>query len=594
MHLALLILQSELRHGQGPTKKERPRITLLSLCAMHFKLKQTHGRWQRPFEMTDLHGKSSTTLLCNTALSATSTRLISIPLVRIAARRTACGRAISQPPHALLLRMSHNKSPGAPIHRRLDYETIRSVGALPACLVLRYMDKGARMLGIKLCYYHPRIFIYWEDPPMSGRSALLGEHSLATPYGATAPANRRPNFAPSESESSSMPEVDTRTAPSHRSRKNLDIRSDSSSAKHVLVYKQCDSSSASFFTPALSTHLIHPTMSSNIQKVLVTGASGFLGSVIVDELLAAGYKVRGTARSGKAPRVQAAYASFGDRVEIVVVEDLATSDLSHALKGVDALIHVGSPLAGKATPEVLIKSAVDGTLRVLDAALNAGVTKVVVTASIMSLASPARIHSSAVIGASAAGEMDLYGVSKTLAEKALWKFASEHPELDVATVHPGYLFGAPGRGQVLDKPADGTNLCIYQLINGSAGRPVPEQTPAAATHVRDAALLHVLTLKASPTPALKPKRIVAVGPDGHFTWVEAVQWLSETRPELRPRLPTVTGKEKHNLDEWCRWDASSAKEIVGLERFRGWKEMVGDAIDGILQKEKELGIVVVQ
>ncbi|KAA1470844.1 NAD(P)-binding protein [Dentipellis sp. KUC8613] len=353
-------------------------------------------------------------------------------------------------------------------------------------------------------------------------------------------------------------------------------------------------------------------MSSNIEKVLVTGASGFLGSVIIDELLAAGYKVRGTARSGKAPRVQAAYASFGDRFEIVVVDDLATSDLSHALAGVDALIHVGSPLAGKATPEVLIKayteneqSAVDGTLRVLEAALKAGVTKIVVTASIMSLASPARIHSSAIIGASdwcddtleraaAAGDMDLYGVSKTLAEKALWKFASEHPELDVATIHPGYLFGAPGRGQVLDQPADGTNGFIYQLISGPAGRPVPEQTPAAATHVRDAALLHVLALKAAPSPASKPKRIVAVGPDGHFTWVEAVQWLYETRPELRSRLPTVTGKETHSLDDWCRWDASSAKDIAGLEKFRGWKEMVGDAIDGILKKEKELGVVIVQ
>ncbi|TFY64343.1 hypothetical protein EVG20_g5978 [Dentipellis fragilis] len=382
-------------------------------------------------------------------------------------------------------------------------------------------------------------------------------------------------------------------------------------------------------------------MSSNIQTVLVTGVSGFLGSVVVDELLAAGYKVRGTARSAKAPRVQAAYASFGDRFQIVVVDDLATDDLTEAFKGhyirytatsfthivwtagVDALIHVGSPLAGKAPTNILIKSAVDGTLHAVDAALKAGVKKIVVTASVLSLASPAQIHSNITIGASsqynthllitdcrtdevwhlidwsneteesaaAAGPLEIYGLGKTLAEKALRDFAAKHPQLDVATVHPGFLYGPPGHGQVLDKPVDGTNGYVYQLISGPAGRPVPGQGLPAATHVRDAALLHVLALKAAPSPASKPKRIVAVGPEDTFTWLQAVQWLYEARPELRARLPTVTGKETHNLEEWSKWDSSSAKEIVGLEKFRGWKEMVGDTIDAAVKKEKELGVV---
>ncbi|TFY56927.1 hypothetical protein EVG20_g8742 [Dentipellis fragilis] len=343
-------------------------------------------------------------------------------------------------------------------------------------------------------------------------------------------------------------------------------------------------------------------MSSNIQTVLVTGVSGFLGSVVVDELLAAGYKVRGTARSAKAPRVQAAYASFGDRFQIAVVDDLTTSDLSEAFKGVDALIHVGSPLAGKAPQSTLIKGAIDGTLHVLNAALKAGVTKIVVTGSIFSLASPAQIHTPATFGAfdwstetdesaAAAGLLAIYGFGKKLAEKALWEFAAAHPELDVTAIHPGFLYGPPGHGQVIDKPVDGTNGYVYQLINGPAGRPVPGQGLPAATHVRDAALLHVLALKAAPSPASKPKRIVAVGPDGSFTWLQAVQWLYEARPELRARLPKVTGEEKHTLDEWSRWDVSSTKEILGFENFRDWKEIVGDTIDAAVQREKKLGVV---
>ncbi|KAA1470846.1 NAD-P-binding protein [Dentipellis sp. KUC8613] len=347
-------------------------------------------------------------------------------------------------------------------------------------------------------------------------------------------------------------------------------------------------------------------MVSNIQSVLVTGASGFLGSNIVDELLADGYTVRGTARSAKAPRVKAAYASFGDRFDIAVVDDLATSDLSAAFKGIDALIHVGSPLANKATPEVLMKSAVDGTLRVLNAALEAGITKIVVTASIISLASPARMHTPVTIGpsdwsddtlekATTGGPLAIYGVSKTLAEKALWHFAAAHPHLDVATVHPGFLYGKPGHGQVLDAPADGTNTIIYQLISGPAGRPAPvARGGPASTHILDAARLHVLALKAAPSSPEKPKRIVAVGPDSRFTQLQAVKWLYETRPELRPRLPDVNSEEMQDLDEWCRWDVSGAKEILGFEKFRDWKETVGDAIDGFLQKEKELGVMPLQ
>lgn len=69
--------------------------------------------------------------------------------------------------------------------------------------------------------------------------------------------------------------------------------------------------------------------------VLVTGISGFLGAHVVNELLIAGYRVRGTARSGKLALVREAYADspHKDRFEVVEVNDLVHGDFTEALKG---------------------------------------------------------------------------------------------------------------------------------------------------------------------------------------------------------------------------------------------------------------------
>ena len=86
----------------------------------------------------------------------------------------------------------------------------------------------------------------------------------------------------------------------------------------------------------------------------VTGASGFIGSHVVDELLRQGYSVRGYAyilsmnttqytyrlmtvvsavRSHNVARISKSYESFGDRFTTTVIDDIATSDVSQAVTG---------------------------------------------------------------------------------------------------------------------------------------------------------------------------------------------------------------------------------------------------------------------
>jgi nucleoside-diphosphate-sugar epimerase len=80
-------------------------------------------------------------------------------------------------------------------------------------------------------------------------------------------------------------------------------------------------------------------------KVLVTGANGYLAIWIVKKYLEAGYSVRGTVRSlSKSAFLRDRFSDYGDRFELVVVEDIVQDGaFDEAVKGVDAIAHTASP-----------------------------------------------------------------------------------------------------------------------------------------------------------------------------------------------------------------------------------------------------------
>ncbi|EIM81632.1 NAD-P-binding protein [Stereum hirsutum FP-91666 SS1] len=373
------------------------------------------------------------------------------------------------------------------------------------------------------------------------------------------------------------------------------------------LYKVQESCSA-FELPSRITPLFIYTSPWSNMFVLVTGASGFVGSHVVDHLLDAGHKVRGTSRAGKASRVRDAYKSYGDQFELVVVDDFATSDLSGALQGVDAVIHVASPLPGATSVEVILTSAVSGTIRVMDAIAEAGVNKVIVTSSVSSLFDLDYLWTDRVFGekdwSSATREdalkpgvhpLTIYAVSKTLSEKAIRDFETKHPDMDIATIHPSYIYGPAGRGQIIDVPADGTNSFVYELIKPkSSPRPPlpPPQSMLTPTfvHISDVACAHVLLLSVPPFPAGECKRIVLK--DGFIHWKDATEYLEKTRPELEHRLYEIP--EGYQTETCVSFDGSSAESVLGMKEgeYKGWKETLDDTINDILEREKRLGIVV--
>ncbi|EIM84838.1 NAD-P-binding protein [Stereum hirsutum FP-91666 SS1] len=336
--------------------------------------------------------------------------------------------------------------------------------------------------------------------------------------------------------------------------------------------------------------------------VLITSASGFTGSHVVHHLLEAGYLVRGTARSArKAEQVRDAYAgtAYRNRFQVAIVPDFATSDMTEAFRGVSAVIHVGCPLGG--SPEVVLEGAVSGTKNILRHALKAGVKKIVATSSIVCMAKFEDFWKRRVIGVNDwntqcyedafdpdRGLFDAYAVAKSLAEQELRRFHIKHPDVDVTTIHPPFIYGPYGHCQVTDNDSFvrlNSNGLLYALISGSPDRSLSTQSSVMPmfVHVSDLARAHVLALKTPPSK--QPKRILISG--GSFTWQDAIELIAKMRPQLQHRLPKY---EEANAQPCASLDTSSARQILGIKRYRGWRETVLETIDSLIRMEQQLGL----
>ncbi|KAI0044225.1 NAD(P)-binding protein [Auriscalpium vulgare] len=332
--------------------------------------------------------------------------------------------------------------------------------------------------------------------------------------------------------------------------------------------------------------------------VFVTGVSGFLGAHVAHQLLEKGYRVRASARSGKVDYVKTGHAIYGDRFEVVAVDDLTTGDLTEAVKGVSAIIHVAAPLALSGTPDVVISGAIDGTLNIIRAGYAAGVRKFVVTSSVVATFDPLNLGTLTSITAKSwnpateehaksgkYGPGYTYSYGKTVAEQKTWNFADAHKgDVDVTTLNPPFLGGpfAPSfSAPVPDRSALSTNAYILKLLQKDGDYP---RWPGWAD-VRDVAYAHVTALEAGPLPSGEHKRILLSSE--WYDYGEAVRYLIEQRPELKGR--TVDPDAAPKFPTGWVVDTSLAKEILGIghEDVRPWKETILEAADDVLKLEKE-------
>jgi dihydroflavonol-4-reductase len=282
------------------------------------------------------------------------------------------------------------------------------------------------------------------------------------------------------------------------------------------------------------------------QTVLVTGGSGFLGGWCVIELLRRGYSVRTTVRDlAKEPHVRAAVESevdAGDRLTVLAADLMSDAGWPDAVAGCDYVLHVASPFPPKQPkdPDELIVPAREGTLRVLRAALDAGVKRVVVTSSVAAIrltngAEPRPLDERDWTDPDSPG-LTPYVRSKTIAERAAWDLVRERGEEDrLAVVNPGGIIGP-----VLNDDLSYSLEMVQRLLNGAPGVP---RLGFTLVDVRDVADLEI---RAMTAPEAGGERFIAA---------DQFLWMSDVGAVLRERM----GDRAKKVSPTCsseRWRSS--------------------------------------
>jgi nucleoside-diphosphate-sugar epimerase len=252
-----------------------------------------------------------------------------------------------------------------------------------------------------------------------------------------------------------------------------------------------------------------------MSTVLVTGGSGFIGSHAILQLLTAGHQVRTTVRSlareaGVRAMLREGGAEAGERLSFFAADLEQDGGWKEAVAGCEYVLHVASPFPASIPrhEDELIVPAREGALRVLRAARDAGVTRVVLTSSFAAIGY-GHPPQAAPFDETSWTDLDGEGVhpyvkSKTVAERAAWDLiAREGGALQLSVVNPVGVFGP-----VLGPDYSTSILLVQRLMDGAM--PGTPQIQFGVVDVRDVAELHI---RAMTHPAANGERFLAVAGD---------------------------------------------------------------------------------
>jgi len=326
------------------------------------------------------------------------------------------------------------------------------------------------------------------------------------------------------------------------------------------------------------------------QKVLLTGANGFLGSHILSELLKSGFNVRSVVRSqAKVSQIQQDFPTYTSQMDFAIVPDMtAPNAFVSALQSnqpITTVIHQASPFffASITTNAEFLDPAIKGTTSLLHTikAHAPSVKRVIYTSSCAAIINfdapvgtdPKKIYteddwnpvkySEALVGSKAVA----YRASKKFAELAAWKFVEEKPGFDLVSINPPMIWG-PAINTIKSVAEIGeSNARIYQMfVNSKKGAEVPANFPNGYIDVRDLAIAHV---KAVTEPKAAGERIIVSARGISSQGISDV--LRKEIPELEERTPVGRPGTSSLPEGAYEIGNEKAKKILGV-KFRSEEE----------------------
>ncbi len=279
-----------------------------------------------------------------------------------------------------------------------------------------------------------------------------------------------------------------------------------------------------------------------MSQILVTGASGYVGTQLIAALLRDGGQppVRAVVRSAaREDGLRAAVRRGGaddHGVEVVTADLMSDDGWKAAMTGVDEVYHVASPIppAQPEDPDELIVPAREGTLRVLRAARDAGARRVVLTSSFAAIGYTPK--PGAEFTEDDWTDPDMPGLppyprSKTIAERAAWDFMRGEgggAETELVVVNPTFILGPPLTA------AAGSSMYLIKAMFGGEMSVAPRHRFGIAD-VRDVADLHI---RAMAAPGAAGKRFIGVSDHPAMSYLELAEILRRRFGPLAARVPT--------------------------------------------------------
>ena len=334
-----------------------------------------------------------------------------------------------------------------------------------------------------------------------------------------------------------------------------------------------------------------------MEKVLVTGATGYIGLHCIHQLLNQGYAVNGSVRSPE--RKDEIFEALKNHNTSTEHLNLFTFDLNddegwdQGMEGCDYLLHVASPIALENHDEdFFVKPAVAGVKRAMKFAKKHNVKKVVLTSSVAAIFET--METKSYYDETDWSDPDNpaishYSKSKTLAEKAAWDYVeTENHPFELTVINPALVIGPSLSGDLGE-----SNKAIVMVATGKMPVAVPLQF--GYVDVRDVAAAHILAMQ---NPASNGERFALAEKDLWYKDVAKV--LKDNGFDKAPTfaVPVWLAKILANFSKELKLTLPylgrlrSVKNTSKAKDILGWKPRPAEeSIVEIAEQIRELGLI---